>query len=267
MDKYHILLAMPGPHVRFITAQSSFFCSGKGHQVEVVGADQASWDNMNALWVTALNAAKHDGVTHFAMIHADVVPELDQDWVAVMLEEMETAGASFISVAIPIKDGRGLTSCGIGDPEDAWNPHRRFTMRELYTFPETFTEKEVGYEGWPLIHNSGLIMANLRDPVFRKTKPDGELSIWFEFRKRCYMTDDGTAKLKGESEDWNFSRRLWENNVKSCITRKVRIRHYGSMGFPNTYAWGEFDHDEGTRSKWEEFDPIAGLAPPVASDD
>ncbi len=266
MDRYHILLAMPGPNIRFATAQSAFFCSGKNHQVDVVGADQASWDNMNALWVTALNASKHDGVTHFVMIHSDIAPELGQDWVEIMLEEMESHEASVISVVIPIKDGRGLTSCGIGDPADTWIPFRRFTMTELYSLPETFTVDDTGYGGWQLNHNSGLIMVDLRDPVFRETKPDGELKIWFEFRKRCYMSDDGMAKLQGESEDWNFSRRLWENKVTSCVTRKVKLKHFGVMGFPNTFPWGEEEHDEGCRPRWEKFDPFADLLPPVVSD-
>jgi hypothetical protein len=254
MERYHILLAMPGPNIRFPTAQSCFTCVGRGHDLDVVGKDNASWDNMNALWVTALNATKDRGITHFAMIHADICPSLEQDWIKVLLVEMEAKGASFISAVVPIKDHRGLTSCGIADPDNPWAPIRRFTMKELVEMPETFDENDIGYSGYPLDHNSGLIMADLRDPVFFRTLPNSdELAIWFEFRKQCYVKD-GVVKLRGESEDWNMSRRLWQQGVKTCITRKVKLKHFGMTGYPNDMAWGQYDHDWESRESWESND-------------
>lgn len=250
---HHILLAMPGPNIRFHTAQSAFCCCGRDHQLDVVGADNASWDNMNALWVTALNGVKDRGLTHFAMIHADICPSLDQDWINILIEEMESKDASYISAVVPIKDGRGVTSCGIGDPDGPWAPIRRFTMNELHAMPETFTAAEVGYGDFFLNHNSGLIMADLRDKRFFNTEPDGELSVWFNFRKRCYMDEQGVAKIQGESEDWNISRRIWQQGIPSCITRKVHLKHYGSTGFPNSYSWGMYEHDEDC-PKWKEND-------------
>jgi hypothetical protein len=252
MDSYTILLGMPGPHIRFNTAQSCFFSVGKQHKVLVVGADNASWDNMNLLWSRALNAAMRDGITHFAMIHADIEPDLKQDWVQILLEEMEAKGCSFISGTVPIKDGRGVMSCGIGDPRNPWVPHRRFTVRETLQMPETFTAGEIGYTGWPLNHNSGLILADLRNPKFFEADDNGDLRIWFEFRKRMHFDADGNVKLSGESEDWNISRRLWQCGVKTCMTRKVRLRHFGSTGYPNFRAWGDYEHDPATRSKWAE---------------
>lgn len=259
--KYHIMLAMPGPNIRFTLAQSSFCCVGKGHQLEIVGADNASWDNMNALWCNALNAARSDGITHFAMIHADVVPSLDQDWINVMVAEMDALDLDFISAVIPIKDQRGLTSCGIGDPKDPWVPWRRFTMHEIYSFQPTFNQDDIGYPSsdWILNHNSGMIVADLRKPIFRKSFPDGEMAIWFEFRKRMYFDDKGEAKLQGESEDWNISRRLWVHGAKTAITRKAKLQHFGMVGHPNTHAWGHQIHDEGCKYKWEKFDPIGEI--------
>lgn len=259
MDKFHILLGMPGPNIRFTTAQSCFFCAGKGHQVDVVGADNASWDNMNLLWCQALNAARHEGVTHYAQIHSDITPDLNQDWLNVMLEEMEEFDADFISAVVPIKDGRGLTSSGIADKTNPWNPHRRFTMHELYAMPETFTAEDIGYAGWPLNHNSGLIVADLRRPVFFRTKPDGELAIWFEFRKRVWLdTEKNMVRLDGESEDWNMSRRLWEQGAKTCITRKVLLKHWGQTGYPSGYPWGQLTEDDACKRYWEDgfLDPL-----------
>jgi hypothetical protein len=266
MDRHHILLAMPGPHIRFTLAQSAFCCIAKGHQMEIVGADAASWDNMNVLWCTALNAAKNHGVTHFAMIHADIVPVLDQDWVNIMLADMAERDLDFISAVVPIKDTRGMTSSGIGDPADPWVPYRRFTMHEIYSFPPTFNQDEIGYpsKDWYLNHNSGMIIADLRKPVFRKSLPDGEMAIWFEFRKRMYFDENGEAKLVGESEDWNISRRLWLAGAKTAITRKPALKHYGMVGHPNTHPWGDQLHDKGCEYKWKHFDPIGDIKSPVS---
>lgn len=249
MERYKILLGMPGPHIRFNTAQSCFFSCGKQHKLLIVGADNASWDNMNLLWSRALNAVKKDGITHFAMVHADIEPVLPQDWIQILLEEMERKRCSYISGAVPIKDGRGVLSCGIADPRNPWQPHRRFTVWELMQMPETFTAGEIGYTGWPLNHNSGLILADLRNPKFFEADDNGDLRIWFEFRKRMYVEDD-EVKLVGESEDWNISRRLWRCGVRTCITRKVHLRHFGATGYPNWYAWGDYEHDAATKSKW-----------------
>jgi len=259
MTKPKILLAMPGPNIRFPTAQSCFTCCGKGYHMDVVGADNASWDNFNALWITALNGTKTHGYTHFAMIHADICPDLNQDWVSILIEEMESKGASFISGVSAIKDGRGVTSSGIGDPECSWFPYRRFTMHEIMRFPETFDQDDIGYSGYALNHNSGLIMADIRNPAFHTVLPDGEMAVWFEFKKKVYMDDDGVIKLKGESEDWNFSRRIWQQGIQSCITRKTRALHYGTQGYPNYEAFGEHVHDEATRDRWEKTDPIESM--------
>jgi hypothetical protein len=134
-------------------------------------------------------------------------------------------------------------------------------MREIHSFPETFTAADIGYGDMFLNHNSGMIVADLRKPVFRNVKPNGELAIWFEFRKRIEV-DEATGKVKliGESEDWNFSRRLWEQHAKSVITRKIVLKHYGATGYPTGFAWGD-PHDEATKVKWgtedKEIKPVA----------
>jgi len=219
---------------------------------------------MNVLWCNALNAARTEGVTHFAMIHADIEPALDQDWLNIMLAEMEKYDLDFISAVVPIKDSRGLTTCGIGDPKDPWVPFRRFTMYEVHSFPETFNQDDTGYPStdWYLNHNSGMIMADLRKPVFRKSLPDGEMAIWFEFKKRMFFDQEGEAHLVGESEDWNISRRLWLAGAKTAVTRKPALKHYGMTGYPNTHGWGQYAHDEGCRYKWDRFDPIGDVSMP-----
>ncbi|MEZ6069449.1 MAG: hypothetical protein R3C10_04060 [Pirellulales bacterium] len=67
----------------------------------------------NLMWITAHNCKKTHGVTHFAMLHADVAP-ITVDWLGVLLEEMEKHDLDVLSTVIPEKSGDGnLVSCGV----------------------------------------------------------------------------------------------------------------------------------------------------------
>src|SRR5262245_1253458 len=57
--------------------------------------------NCNALWAEALNQRREQGFEWFAMLHADVDPELW--WLDRLIEEAEQHGADLLSTVIPIK--------------------------------------------------------------------------------------------------------------------------------------------------------------------
>ena len=98
--------------------------NGSGVNVEV-SPHQTSLlaSGFNSLWCTALKR----GVTHFAMLHADIRP--DRNWLDVMLAELQRTGADLVSVVTPIKDARGLTSTGIGHPEIPWSVYLAYDTR------------------------------------------------------------------------------------------------------------------------------------------
>jgi hypothetical protein len=158
--------------------------------------------------------------------------------------------ADLVSAPVPIKDGRGVTSSGIGDPLDPWSPFRRFTVRELASMPETFDAAAAGYPGYPLLHNTGCFAVDLRRPVFRRTRPDGSLDLMFDFPRRVVRIADRWV-LQAESEDWFFSRKLHEAGGRSFITRKVRLAHVGQTGYSNHEPWGAYENgDEDSAAKW-----------------
>jgi hypothetical protein len=236
------------------TARAVYHCS-KQHQVILRECD-GSWGNFNVLLALALNAAKQEQITHFAMLHADISPE--EWWLDILLAEMDATGADAISVAVPIKDQRGVTSCGIGDPACNWHPLKRFTMEELYAekdgtpvLPETFNAEDAGYPGYTLLHNDGCILLDLRKELFHRTNEANELIAYFAFPKRIVRLVNGELLAEGESEDWYFSRMLHELGAKTFITRKVRLQHEGTFSYPNTGPWGVYDEgDEATEEKW-----------------
>lgn len=219
--------------------------------------------NFNVIWAEALARALRGEVTHLAMTHSDVrVVESEPGlrWGDRLIEEMEKFNADYISVASPIKDSRGLTSCGIGDPEDKWNPFRRFTIRELACLPTTFNAEMVGYGDKYLIHNEALCMIDLRKPLWYETKPDGEVRADFNQVEKIVLENDGKPMCWGsggkvskfqETEDWGFSRKLWEMGANTVLTTRVELFHFGPMAWSNKGDFGEYHNgDEDTASKW-----------------
>lgn len=190
--------------------------------------------NFNGLWCSALNDP--DGVDYFAMIHSDVGPT--DFWLDELIAELEDKDLDVLSVAIPIKDSRGLTSCAVDGP-DTWSPGRRITMKELVSLPETFTSEDVG---GPLLVNTGCWVCRF-DP---------------EWAKQCYFTINdrivfnaatGNYLAQTEPEDWFISRLFHELKLKVGATRKIEIKHRGEVDFSNQVVWGQpFDQEYATES-------------------
>ncbi len=251
IKRHRVLLGFPyagTPCMGFNTARALYH-SSQEHSAALLGAE-GSWGNFNVCLAAALNMAASGEITHFAMLHADIAPE--EWWLDKLLSEMDRTGVELLSVAVPIKDPRGVTSCGIGNPADRWHPLKRFTMEELYNLPETFDAAGAGFPGYPLLHNDGCIVMDLRCKKFFATDDDG-LRAHFDFPRRIAKNEDGTFTPQGESEDWFWSRRLHELGVVSAITRKVKLTHDCQFSFPNSGPWGTYANgDEDTKAAWQQ---------------
>lgn len=184
------------------------------------------------LWAQALMHHDRGEITHFAMIHDDVVP--GADWLRVLLGEMRTHDADIVSAVVPIKDARGLTSTGIDDTGDVWNP-RRLTLTEVHERPTTFTDPAI-------LLNTGLWVCDLSRPWVKATTPEGELVASFHQRNRIVQGGDGW-KAECRSEDWEFSRLVRSaGGTRQYATRTVGLYH-ADPRFTNTVAWGTCKHD------------------------
>lgn len=202
----------------------------------------------NALWAHAMVRRRLANVTHFAMVHSDVVPE--PYWLDKLHDEMQATGADVVSCVIPIKNKMGITSTGLDT--DYWRP-RRLTMQEIYRLPQSFTAADVrilqddadehpdsDYD-CPLLINTGCWLADL-------SKPWTE-GVCFETDDRItYSTSDNgqpVCQVDFAPEDWNFSRYLAKQGAKVVATRKVKIEHMGLHGYHNFAPWGEAATDVG----------------------
>ncbi len=244
-------------------------------------------DAFNVHWKTALNQQLAGvPISRFLMLHDDIVPE--QFWMDKLLAELDETGADLISVVVPIKDSRALSSTALDDPDDPWEVYRRLTMHEVGQLPETFTagdcwqkfpESEIrgvsDFHGmkdvpWgqmrPLLLNTGCWACRFDRPWRHK--------VHFEINTRiAFVTDRGKIipntdyreGMKGQftnqvmPEDWLFSRQL---NALGCdirATRKIKLSHMGDAPFPNyDCSWGKWQTDEALRRKWDP-DPLADV--------
>lgn len=191
--------------------------------------------NFTALWALALNARKTDGVTHFGMLHADI--QAETGWLDTLFWELVTHDADVLSVVVPIKDSRGLTSTAIPQsPDNPWKIERRITMRELADLPETFSAADYGYPGRHLLLNTGCWVARLDRPWCE--------TVAFNTNVRLSRRENGDFAPEVESEDWNFSRHVAAAGGKLMATKKVKVTHFGEYGFVNHgEPWGAWEHD------------------------
>lgn len=252
-SKHRIYLAVPGKRYCWGTV-TGVINSTRAHVAipYTGGFGFSGQEDFNILWADAHNAFLRGDVTHFAMLHGDITPDPSQRWLDVLLEEMDARGVPLVSAVSPIKDGRGLTSCGIADLDDPWRPWRRFTVREILAMPPTFDNKLAGYPDRPLLHNTGMWVCDLKHPVFQAVNDRGELDLQFDFPTRALKGKDGFFSHRRESEDWLFSRELWQRGVRNTwITSRVKLTHHGAMDFATFNPWGNFlNGDEDTADKW-----------------
>lgn len=216
------------------------------------------WPNVNSSLGHCFNGllcdcyakqADHD-ITHFAMIHGDVVPE--SYWLSTMLEELERVDADVLSAVLAIKDSQGVSSTGLFYADRPDWPTRRLTFTEIHKsrLPRTFNHQDLidnglatGKDGEVMVINTGLWVARYKKPwfqdnkvVFRQTheikklpRPDGKgdyLQCWFM------------------PEDWWFARDLASWGARVYATSCVSVNHVGNSLFPNADPWGTAITDE-----------------------
>jgi len=246
--RHKIMLAFPGSNLCFGAAKGLMQATLGAHDVELEQSGMG-WDDMNRLWVHALNRAYQRKVTHFAMLHSDITPS--PGWIDLLADELDARDGDLISAVAALKNEQGLTSCGIGAASNPWQPLRRLTMHELMAMPETFGITQTEHPQRYLLHNTGCWLADLRKPLWRTVDENNCLVADLSFPIRGRVLPSGEIVHERESEDWHFSRKMAELGAKTFVTRRVSTIHFGQKGFRNDHAWGTLEHDEATREKWE----------------
>lgn len=270
MKRFNVLIGVPSSGVICEGTAQATYQASLHHDFDRV---PSTWSgpNFNRCWKEAMNAGMKQQYTHFAIVHADIkvledhlvldgmgeiVKEQSKLWLDVMLDDIEASGVPFLSCPIALKDSRGMLSCGIGDPADAWTIWRRFCVNELEQFPDVFTCADVGYPDKYLLHSIALSLFDLRTPCWYKHDPkSNNAPAMFNFSEKIVWN---RVKCEWEvfcqSEDWAFSRMLWRAGINSALTRNVKVNHLtGNIEFPNHGDWGTYKNgDEELAYKWRD---------------
>lgn len=173
--------------------------------------------NFNELFCAALNARETEGITHFCMVHADVVPKTP-NWLDIMVDTMNAYDADILSVIIPIKDKKGLTSTALENNVSVFRPDRISIEAAFNDYPVTWTHPK-------LLVNTGLMLIDIRNPWVE--------NICFRFCDQI-VKEGNNFIAENIPEDWLFSQDAKMLGAKIYATRVIEVMHFGYARFMNT---------------------------------
>jgi hypothetical protein len=230
---------------------------GKNQYIPAEGGGSALGQVFNTLLCGALTLRDmgQADLDWFVMLHSDVIPPAG--WVDRLVELATEHRCDVLSVALAIKDPKGLTSTAIDDPADRFQPIRRITMRELHMLPETFTAADCGYPDHALLVNTGCMIFNFKAPWVPTPEDPGFPGFTMEDCIR-YHPDKKIWKAYLNPEDWQFSRYVHSRGGKVCATRALVVEHEGTIKFTNESPWGQWEVDEAFGHKFDR-KPLPGL--------
>lgn len=208
-----LVIAMPrgGSHVVQGAARGYYCATSTSMNIvaKLEGGGSASNHNYNILLAMALDMRDHGDATHFAMIHADVDPQI-VDWPEVLYQEMIANKGDFISSVIAIKDQspnpRTSTAIrGLATEVELWGPRRYIMVKDHPTkVPDGFSLGVVeAHEGMPDAGQELVCIA-------RQAGSDNweNLKIRFFDAAGRIVVDIGETSFKGTHEDRKILRNL-----------------------------------------------------------
>jgi hypothetical protein len=224
------------------------FRDDKGHGSPCSISGSVLTDTFNQLWVEALNLRAKYRITHFAMLHSDI--HADPGWLDILVSEQRRLGADVVSAVVPLKNSTGLTSTGVGVLDSPRGQagirgdSRRFTMKEVFNFPETFCAGDTDEPGKVLLPNTGCWVCDFTKPWVDAKDSRGVRRFHFATYNDITEDTEGQCHAECRSEDWAMGYMLHDLGCKVYATRKVRVVHHGDFGFTNWMPWGDWETDK-----------------------
>lgn len=241
-DPFEVFLAIPTYDGTMLAngAKVAFGCPSRRRTMVLSQNGSLLTGNCNRLYAICLNE-RDKGFKWFAMLHADIAPEvffLDK-----LIEEAEVHGADLLSVVVPIKNALRLTSTAIGSG-NIYGQYGRLTMRQVQheTFPKTFDinaccdalarlPPPLGVPEAPRKY----LLANTGCMIVRVDRPWAE-DVKFDNRNTIIKTESGRFEARDLSEDWWFAMDVANHGGRVMCTTAVKVDHYGVFPFPNHVA-------------------------------
>jgi hypothetical protein len=229
------------------------------------------------------NEANGGPYDYFLLIASDVEP--NDNFMHLMVEELELHKYAALGCVVAIKDNRGMTSTAVGQISNRWTEARKLTMTEVDQLPLTFGVEEcLQFLEWKqgncfekllahpeprwqcdlcLLPNTGCLLIKMADWCweFPGFEIRDQFYEWHDDRwlpprpmfmeKPHYPDHTELSKAKTPRkcscvpEDWNFGRWMARMGLRVGATSKVRTYHYGVQKFGNDSAWGGEKFDHG----------------------
>lgn len=224
-----VFLALPGydswmhrDALRAITSASTGLCTVTMHTVcsSLLGL------TFNTCWCECLRRYMKGQVSHFAMLHADAVPQ--GPWLDTLYKEKQFAGAQVISAVMAIKNGDRQTSTAVTRLDDEWEADR-LSLDDLENLPVTFSVEDLHLPpGHQLLVNTGCMLVELGDWALQ-TDAAGKLLTYFTVRDQVIMGADKKFRICAFPEDWGFSQMAANTGCKVVATQAVIVDHVGEV--------------------------------------
>lgn len=218
------------------TAKVLFTEASKQHDV-LVKIHQSSLlaKNCNELWCDALNMRAQYNLKWFVLLHSDVRPE--PFFIDKLIELAESHEVDLLSVALPIKDERGLTSTAISHKYDAFKTAGRITQKQLKQLPEVFSAQDVALTFPDQFKDAGdYLLANTGCMLVRLDMPFSEF-VAFTINDKIENIG-GRFVTSVEPEDWFFTRYAAQLGARVRVTSAIKAFHVGTMAYNNQAVWG-----------------------------
>lgn len=211
--------------------------------IGIVNGKSLLSSNCNTLWCAALNARQEHGIKWFAMLHADIDPEMW--WLDTLIDEAEKVGADMLSAVVPIKDERGITSTAIGERSTNCAAFR-LTQSQIHheMFPQTF-DTDMALNALSHLPGELAITDEFDDPLLLlntgcmicRVDKDWSESVFFENRDWIEM-HNGVWRANDFSEDWLFTKKVHQCGGRVFGTTAARVVHKGVGLFDSSKVWG-----------------------------
>lgn len=191
--------------------------------------------NFNILYADALNARKR-GVTHFLMIHNDIIPRdppqvpgapVPFGWAEQLFTIMVQNGLGALCATAAIKhEAQTDTSCALDNTTNQPMAERRLRLEE-FAGGKLITSRDEPR----LLINTGCLAIDL-------TQPWSDF-LYFASKSGIRKNDTGLFEPWVTPEDYNLSRQLRRLGVPFGATSAVWIDHVGTKGYSNQFIDGK----------------------------
>jgi len=178
---------------------------------------------------------------YFVMLHSDVAPS--DDWMRVLIAELEASGYDLMHAVSPIKDRDGMSSTALGHSgkDRRFESKRRIALHEAKVMlPDTFGTEQalavLGTDGFDPVDDLCL-MPNTGCMVIRRSEKWREFP-GFQIHDALVRTSEGELEPAVMPEDWELGAWCHRNGLRVGATTKVDVRHAAVTWYDSTQQWG-----------------------------